>query len=151
MDITILIISISNPIIIGIYKDDRLIKSIYPKGQTSEVLPLAIKDILDEYTIKNIIYVNGPGSYMSIKVSYLFLKTISIVHNINFFSLDGFSLNNNSPIKSLGNKYFILKNNIIEQRALKDNEIVQEFKLPPILDQKLLNKNTLPNYQLPCV
>ena len=88
--IDLVIIPISNPIKIGIYKDGKLFKEIESKEMTSDFLPSFFDEILKEYNIKNIIYSNGPGSYMSIKLTYIFLKTLQITKNISIFSQDGF-------------------------------------------------------------
>ncbi len=150
--VDIFVISLASPILVGIYENKKLIKTISKEGKTSEVLPNIIQEVLNIYKIDNIIYVNGPGSYMAIKVAYIFLKTICIVKKINFLSLSGFAVNNNSAIKALGNKYFSLddKRNIII-RALYEHEKLDDFILPLEININNYSKDTLPNYQLPAV
>lgn len=146
------IISISNPIQIGIYKDNKLIEHISKEGKTSDILPEIINNILKVNTISSIYYVNGPGSYMAIKVAYIFLKTISQMKNISFLACSGFELNKNSPIKALGKKYFILKeNDQIDVDFLKEENEIYDFTLPLTLDKSIFFENTLPNYQLPVI
>lgn len=106
MKTTLFVISIANPILIGIYRDGTLEKIIEKYGKTSDILPNTVDNILQTTSIDEIIYVNGPGSYMSIKITYIFLKTLSITLNIPFMAISGFDVNNNSPIKALGQKYF---------------------------------------------
>ncbi|XPV82154.1 MAG: hypothetical protein ACNI22_16645 [Halarcobacter sp.] len=61
------------------------------EGMTSDVLPLVtFEKIINEYEINRINYVNTPGSYMAIKVAYVFLKTIAIVKNIELMACSGF-------------------------------------------------------------
>ncbi len=147
----ILVISVANPILVGIYKDNNLMKTISQDGKTSDVLPIIFNNILKEYSIKEIFYVNGPGSFMAIKVAYIFLKTLSIVNNIPLKASDGFNFNNNSPIKALGKKYFFKsKDGKININFLEDKEL-EDFKLPKILDIKIFSKDSLPNYNLPAV
>ena len=150
--VDIFVISLASPILVGIYENKKLIKTISKEGKTSEVLPNIIQEVLNIYKIDNIIYVNGPGSYMAIKVAYIFLQTICIVKKINFLSLSGFAVNNNSAIKALGNKYFSLddKRNIII-RALYEHEKLDDFILPLEININNYSKDTLPNYQLPAV
>lgn len=81
--IEVLVITISNPLLIGIYEDKKLIKEYKLDGKTSDLLPSLFKNLLLEFDIKKIIYVNSPGSFMAIKVAYIFLKTICITKNIN--------------------------------------------------------------------
>ncbi len=147
----VFVISISNPLLIGIYKDKKLIQEIKQEGMTSDILPLLFKEILNKYDLKGIYYVNSPGSYMSIKVSYIFLKTLSITKKIPFFASVGFNFNNNSPIKALGKKYFIKENDIIKVDFLDNDIKIHDFKLPNSLDNKLFSEKTLPIYNLPAV
>ena len=146
------IISIANPIIIGLYKDKELIDTISQEGKTSDILPIIIDDILKTKTIDEIYFVNGPGSYMAIKVAYIFLKTFCQIKNIPLFACSGFKVNNNSPIKALGKKYFFQKENKeIQMRFLEKTDILIDFKLPESLNPSIFSMDTLPNYQLPAV
>lgn len=149
--IDILVISISNPIKIGIYKDNMLIDKIEQDGMTSDILPLIFKDLLEKHKIKTITYVNTPGSYMAIKVAYVFLKTICIVKNIKLNAASGFLFNENSPIKALGKKYFFNKNGKIIIDFLEEKSIISDFKLPKSLDKTKFSSETLPIYNLPAV
>lgn len=152
MKTTLFIISIANPILIGIYKNGILNETIEDSGKTSDILPYTLNEILKKTSIDEIIYVNGPGSYMSIKIAYIFLKTLSITLNIPFLAISGFDVNGNSPIKALGQKYFVLTNNKeINVQFLEVNEQVNNFALPEKIDYSLCFEDTLPNYQLPAV
>lgn len=70
--IEILVITISKPLLIGVYKDKQLLRKIEQNGLTSDELPILFKDLLEEFDVKTIIYVNTPGSFMSIKIAYIF-------------------------------------------------------------------------------
>ncbi|TNF45166.1 MAG: hypothetical protein EP216_00625, partial [Epsilonproteobacteria bacterium] len=61
----LLIISISSPLMIGVYEDGELIDSISSELKTSEVLLPLLKEYLDKYDISRVIYTRGPGSYMA--------------------------------------------------------------------------------------
>jgi len=138
--------------LIGIYKNNKLFKTIEKEGKTSDTLPLVFEDLLKDITIDEIYFVNGPGSYMAIKVAYIFLKTFSQIKNIPFFACSGFEVNHNSPIKALGKKYFVLdKNGIIKLETINLNTKVDNFYLPNNLDSIKFSNNTLPNYHLPSV
>ncbi|EDM24618.1 hypothetical protein [Caminibacter mediatlanticus] len=146
--VDIVAITISNPLLIGVYEDKKLIKIIKKEGKTSEILPEIFDELLKKYEIKNIIYSKGPGSYMSIKLSYLFFKTLEITKNINFLAKDGFYFNNNKPIKAVGNSYFIKKEGII---LLEKNLEAGEFFLPQKLKIDDFSKDTSPLYVLKAV
>jgi len=153
-DVKVLVISISNPILIGLYKKNKLIKTLSKEGKTSDVLPLIFEDILKSYNVIEMFYANGPGSYMAIKIGYLFLKTISIINRIKLHGVSAFDLNNNSPIKALGKKYFfriIEKDRETITMKFLENEEVNFFSLPQTIDNLKCNKNSLPEYNLPAV
>ena len=149
--IEVLVITISNPLLIGIYEDKKLIKEYKLDGKTSDLLPTLFEKLLKGYEINRIIYVNSPGSFMAIKVAYIFLKTISISKNIELFAAEGFLFNENTPIKALGKKYFIKDKNKIKVDFLEKDCIIRDFKLPMCIEKYNFNKETLPIYNLPAV
>ena len=59
--IEILVITISKPLLIGVYKDKQLLRKIEQNGLTSDELPILFKDLLEEFDVKTIIYVITPG------------------------------------------------------------------------------------------
>ena len=149
--IEVLVISISKPLLIGIYENKKLIKEHKLEGKTSDLLPALFSNILKEFDIKRINYVNSPGSYMAIKVAYIFLKTISISKDIELMACNGFEFNENSPIKALGKKYFTQDKDGIKVDFLEKDDIIRDFKLPNNIDVINFNKQTLPIYNLPAV
>jgi hypothetical protein len=149
--IEVLVITISNPLLIGIYKDKKLLKEIKLDGLTSDKLPMLFKDLLEEFEIKTIAYVNTPGSFMSIKIAYIFLKTICQIKKINFLAIDGFIFNQNSPIKALGKKYFINNNGVVKVDFLPNLSKIQDFELPKSIENIKFSQATLPIYNLPAV
>ncbi len=152
MTVSIVVVSISSPILIGIYENNVLIDSIQNEGKTSDVLPLIFDELLQKYTISNIYYANGPGSYMAIKISYIFLKTLSITKKIPLKAVSGFVFNDNSPIKALGKKYFFNgQDDKITIDFIEDLEELKDFKLPNDISNISFSEDTLPNYHLPAV
>ncbi|QDF27927.1 hypothetical protein [Halarcobacter anaerophilus] len=147
----VLVISISKPLLVGVYKDKKLIKVFENDGMTSDVLPLIFEEILKEFKLDNIYYVNTPGSYMAIKVAYVFLKTLCITQNISLRACSGFEFNENSPIKALGKKYFINSKNGVKVDFLENNSRMSAFKLPDVLKDINFSTQTLPIYNLPAV
>ncbi|MBD3841064.1 MAG: hypothetical protein IE909_04105 [Campylobacterales bacterium] len=150
--VSILVVSIADPLLVGIYENEKLIDTIEISGKTSDVLPVVFKKLNSEYTFDNVIYVNGPGSHMSIKVTYLFLSTFAIVKGIKLLGIDGFELNQNSPIKALGKKYFFKDNDgKIHTKLLESDEKLNSFKLPQSLQGLNFLSDPLPSYNLPAV
>jgi len=152
MKVKVLVISLASPLLVGLYKDSELIKTYEVEGKTSDILPKVFEEVLKNHTLETIYYVNGPGSYMAIKVAYLFLQTLSIVYNITLYSADGFTFNENTPIKALGKKYFFKQHDgTIKIDFLNDGDIIRRFTLPKVLKWENFNKNPLPNYNLPAI
>jgi tRNA A37 threonylcarbamoyladenosine modification protein TsaB len=111
--VDVIAIVISKPLKVGIYKDNKLIETIEKEGFTSDILPIIFDEILKKYKINSIIYSKGPGSFMAIKLAFIFFKTLQIVKNIEFLAADGFYFNKNKPIKAVGKSYFVKKEGII--------------------------------------
>ena len=151
----VLVISISHPILIGVYQNNELIETVSKEGKTSDVLPSLFERILLEYEVNEIYFVNGPCSYMAIKIAYIFLKTISIVKRIDLYAVSGFDFNNNSPIKALGKKYFFRNNNKLENDKITieflNDTYIEDFKVPQNFENIKYSKETLPQYNLPAV
>ncbi len=149
--VEVLVITISNPLLIGVYENNELIKEYKLEGKTSDLLPTLFDKLLEKYDIKRLNYVNTPGSFMAIKVAYVFLKTISITKKLEFRACEGFEFNENSPIKALGKKYFIKDENEIKVDFLEKDSIIRDFKLPLNIENINFNNQTLPIYNLPAV
>ncbi len=143
--VDLLLIALSTPIQIGIYKDNKLLEMISSDEKSSEVLPVLYREIFDKYDVKKLFYANGPGSFMAIKVAYLFLKSISILKDIPLYATDAFYFNNNQPIKAIGKLCFVKISSQIETQKL---EIMPklEFVLPNVLEYKEFDKNVAPLY-----
>lgn len=143
-------ISLTSPLQIGVYKNNKLITQYITKERTSEALPILFRKILKEFTCKRIFFAKGPGSFMAIKITYIFLRTLSIVENIELYATDGFYFNDNKPIKAMQKLYFVKENATIvtELFAL---EQTSEFHLPPIIEIEKFSKNIEPLYILPAV
>ncbi len=64
---------------LGIYDDDRLIREYQSELKASEFIPEILQNLLKEFEFKRLVYANGPGSYIRIKISHISLKTLSIM------------------------------------------------------------------------
>jgi hypothetical protein len=125
-----------------------LVEEIVSEEMISEFLPKFFDEILKKYKIDNIIYSKGPGSYMAIKLTYIFLKTLQITKNITLLAVDGFYFNQNSPIKALRNRFFVKENDtIIITKAKSSNP----FELPKKLNFSDFSNEIEPLYILNAV
>ncbi|WP_456480063.1 hypothetical protein [Nautilia sp.] len=146
--VDVVAIVISKPLLIGVYENGRLFSIIKKEGMTSDVLPEVFEELLEKYEINSVVYSKGPGSYMAIKLAYVFFKTVSLVKNIKLYAADGFFFNKNNPIKAAGNSYFVKKEGII---TLKKNETEGSFELPEKLNFGDFSEDTEPLYILKAV
>jgi len=148
--VDIVAITLSSPIQIGIYENLKLIKVIESHEKSSEVLPLLFKNILQEYDVKRLFYANGPGSFMAIKIAYIFLKSLSILKKIPLFATDAFYFNQNKPIKAIGKLYFVkIDKDIKTQKFENVQEVI--FKLPQELDEDKFTNIATPLYKIGAV
>jgi tRNA A37 threonylcarbamoyladenosine modification protein TsaB len=147
---TLLIISISSPLLVGIYEEGRLIDTVSSELKTSEILLPLITEYMDQYNISSIIYTRGPGSYMSIKLTYIMLKTIEIVRGIKCMGCSGFALNGGQPIKAVGNLYFIKEKETIITKKY-EQPVNSNFSLPQSIHDLELDEESIPEYILPAV
>jgi len=146
----LVVIALTSPIIIGVYKDKKLVETITSEERSSEVMPLLFKTLIEKYDIKHIVYANGPGSFMAIKVSYIFLRTLCIVKNISLLATDAFYFNNNSPIKAVGKLYFVKNRDSIETETLREAPVM-EFTLPQQLILEDFSRESAPFYGIGAV
>lgn len=150
ISVKLIVVALSTPLQIGVYENNELIETFTSQEHTSDVLPTLFDAILEKYSVEEMVYANGPGSFMSIKVSYLFLKTISIVNNIPFFAVDAFYFNENSPIKAVGKLYFVKISSKICTETLSE-VVTSDFKLPKQYNKNDFNEDTAPFYGIDAV
>ena len=146
----VVVISVSSPLKIGIYEEGRLAESIVKEGKSSDLLPVIFRDILHRYAVERIFYAKGPGSFMAIKIAYVFLKTLCIAKKIRLYASDAFVFNGGTPIKSVGKSYFVKTKAGIEIKKMEE-ALPMEFHLPHRLDTTLFNEDVKPMYIAPAV
>lgn len=146
----LLIISISSPLLVGVYEDGNLVRTISSELKTSEVLLPLLKECIDQYDISTMIYTRGPGSYMAIKLTYIILKTIEIMLGIKCAGCSGFALNGGQAIKAVGNLYFIKEKETIITKKY-DEPVNTTFVLPQSIHDLKLDEESTPDYMLPAV
>jgi len=148
--VDVLLIALTSPIQIGIYDNNQLIETLKSEDKSSDVLPILYKEILEKYHVEKLFYANGPGSFMAIKVAYIFLKSLSILKKIPLYATDAFSFNENQPIKAIGKLYFVRISSEISTQKLQTVQDM-EFKLPSVLKFEEFSSNTAPLYHIGAV
>ncbi len=149
-NVDILLIALSSPISIGIYENNILIESVQSEKKSSDILAIIFKELFEKYNVEKMFYANGPGSFMAIKIAYIFLNSLSILKNIPLFATDAFKFNENNPIKAIGKLYFVKVHSEIKTQKLETVEAVK-YSLPNILDYNEFSTNTAPLYMIGAV
>ena len=143
--IDILVVALGSPFLIGLYENKKLFKTIKSEKHTSDELPRWFKLFNEKYNIEKLFYAKGPGSFMSIKVAYIFLKSFAVLKNIQFLAIDAFYFNDNSPIKAVGKLYFVKINNQIDTIKIEDVQ-KSKFVLPKTLKHRDFGLDVIPQY-----
>jgi len=148
---TVLVVNpVAAPLQFGLYRDGRLVRSWEREGYASEVLIPELERLMDRERLDEILYVNGPGSQMGIKLAYITLRTLELLRGIPFGALSAFSLNGGRPLKAMGRLYFVKEKETIITKSYQE-PIVQEFSFPSELEVLEREPENRPDYRLPAV
>ncbi|GHS89068.1 glycoprotease [Campylobacterota bacterium] len=157
-NVSLLIIAAAKPMIAAIYGESgSLIKAIESEKQLSEALCEIVEPIDREYAIVRVLYANGPGSFMGLKLSYIFLRAFSIARDIEFLAAESFAFSGDRAILAHKNRWFVKKPNgeiVIENRenAQENSEngrnIEHKISAPSKLDLSIFCGDTAPQYIL---
>ena len=148
---TIVVNPLPSPVEIGIYgSDGLLVEQRKIDGYVSEILVEAMLSVLEEYEVGEIVYVNGPGSRMGVKLAYVALKTVELLENIPLRACSAFELNGGSPIKAMGSLYFVKEKETIITKKL-EGEVEERFDMPESVDEISIEESNLPDYRIPAV
>lgn len=146
--IDVVIITLSSPVLIGIYEKHSLIETHTLENRVSDSLAEFFESLQSTYSINAILYTNGPGSYMATKLTYIFLKTYQIVTQTPVFAVKGFRFNNNQPIKAVGHSFFIEENGKI---SVTKEGTAGNFYLPKEINVHTFSREITPQYFLNAV
>ncbi len=140
----------TSPLLAGVYVDRRLVETFSSEAKSSEGLPPLLHRVRYAYDLQALYYAKGPGSFMAIKVTYVMLKTLSIVLEIPLYAADAFTFNGGRPIKAVGRSCFVKRGQeIVVERGCEATE--EGFTLPSTLDPSLFDLDAEPLYVLPAV
>ncbi len=134
----------------GVYKDKQLLKVHKSEEKTSEALPCIMRDLLEKYECEALYFVNGPGSFMAIKIAYIFLKSISIALDISLLACEAFDLGGLKFVRAFGDMYFTKEDKEIVLKKLQ-NPNIQDAVLPKHLGNVHFTDKTEPLYVLPAI
>ncbi|GAA8741771.1 tRNA (adenosine(37)-N6)-threonylcarbamoyltransferase complex dimerization subunit type 1 TsaB [Helicobacter pylori] len=154
MELDLVLISLGDGVLLGVYQNNFLCTSYTSKSKTSEALVGVFSQLFKDFknptlpAIKGVYYAKGPGSFTSLKLTHVFLHTLALIHDFELYSTTGFDFNDNTPILAYANKYFVSK----ETESLtdfKDLKIApKDFKLPSFLEKDKFTQLNTPFYIL---
>ncbi|KNE13520.1 universal bacterial protein YeaZ [Helicobacter pylori] len=155
MELDLVLISLGEGVLLGVYQSDFLCASYTSKSKTSEALVEVFSQLFEDFknptlpAIKGVYYAKGPGSFTSLKLTHVFLHTLALIHDFELYSTTGFDFNGNTPILAYANKYFVSK----EMESLSDFKDLKiapkDFMLPPFLEKDKFTQLNTPFYILP--
>ena len=148
--VDVVLVALSSPILVGVYENNKLIEKIENEGRSSDVLPSIYKRLFEKYDVVSLSYANGPGSFMSIKVAYVFLRSLSILKTVPLYAVDAFYFNENAPIKAIGKLHFVKIQGKIETQKFA-NPTTQRFKLPWMIKKEDFSEENAPMYGIGAV
>ena len=148
---TLLVVPILDPFAVGIYDaEGNLIDTYYGDAKISDGLIPVLRVCIETYPIKTLLYVNGPGSHMAIKIAYVTLRTLSVLSDRPLYGCSAFDLNGGKPLKAIGQLYFVKEKETIITKKLPQ-PVDTAFALPACLDLASLKRDAKPDYRLPAV
>ena len=143
----LLFITLGSPLLVGIYQNGELKQSISSDKPNSEAITELLAELKKQYKITKIIYTNGPGSFMGLKVAFVALSVFAGVYGCEFGAVSGFSLNGNAPIAAKKGFSFVLNDDKISLEPV----LGVSASLPKSLKNLSISTDVLPNYVLEAV
>lgn len=153
----VLVLALQSPVKVGVY-DDR--GSLLRTFDSNKQVSFALVEVFDallawvascDLKLQAICYAKGPGSFMAMKLTHVFLHTLALIRSLDLYSTSGFAFNNNTPIRAFGKMHYVLEQEEIRLIALKDAPTPCQPSLPAHLDLRLFSQDNQPLYLLPPV
>ncbi len=104
-----------------------------------------------DLTIQALYYVKGPGSFMAMKLTHIFVHAWVLLNPMPLYSALGFAFNENTPIKAFAKSFYVWQNQEVALKTFENPPMCCEMALPPILDPLVFTTDNQPLYFLPPV
>lgn len=150
----------STSALVGVYADDDSLEQILKitPPLSDGLVPKFMELQENGIEFDTLYFVRGPGSFMALKLIYLFAKTLEIAKGVKLYAAHAFNFNHNTPIKAYGNCYFVQEHQ--KSHAKDYGIVVKRFEgiplmhpcvLPQTLDKSVFSTTLQPLYLLPPV
>lgn len=148
MPFDIILFSSSEPFIAGLYKEQKKTETFVSEKKTSDALLDFYTAFIQDHLIQTIYFSKGPGSFMSIKLTYVFLKTLALTKDIKLQAAEAFVFSATGSVPASKNSSFLKKEGTI---TLLKEKMDHKISLPEIIDPALFDDTIEPFYFLPPV
>ncbi|BDQ27786.1 hypothetical protein [Helicobacter heilmannii] len=145
------------PTQVGVYAlDGRFLHAFNSNERTNTALIQIFEAMLKwlemrRLSIQALCYVRGPGSFMAMKLTHIFVHAWVLLNPTPLRSALGFAFNENSPIKAFGKSFYVYEGDQVVLKTFESPPPCQEMRLPPTLDPLLFSTTNEPLYFLPPV
>ena len=145
---TLLLISAIKPFVLAVYDErNELIEQHASDQHLTTALYMITSEIDARYCVTKVAYIRGPGSFMGLKLGFVFMRSFALARGIDFTAADSFALTADRPVFSHKNRYFVKENGVISVQRFDQPQ--PNFLIPPLaLDTTIFNADTLPQYIL---
>ncbi|AFI06615.1 hypothetical protein [Helicobacter cetorum] len=159
MRLDLVLVSLGQAVLLGVYHQECLLTSYASSLKTSEGLIEVFSQAFEDFknpnkysdlpTIEGVYYAKGPGSFTSLKLTHIFLHTLALTKGFELYSTTGFYFNDNTPILAYANQYFVSEEtqDLVSVANLK--VLPKDFSLPPYLEKDKFTQFNTPFYILP--
>lgn len=141
----LLFASLSSPLLVGVYENSILKETLENQKPSSDAIIELLETLSNKYKIERILYANGPGSFMGLKVAYVILKIFCDTKSIEFGAISAFALS--QKISARKGFCFVLK----DDKIIMEKGQGESLLLPKSLNELKISDDTLPNYILDAV
>lgn len=149
--VSVLLISATRPMRLAVYDETGArIESHESDAPATESLYPLFKSIDDRYEITRLAYAKGPGSFMGLKLGYVFLQSFALARKLPFTAASSFALSGGNPVHAHGKRWFTQRG---DQVGVQTFEVAPEASLlpPERIDFSVFEPACEPEYLMPAV
>ncbi|BCZ16880.1 Universal bacterial protein YeaZ [Helicobacter sp. NHP19-003] len=152
-----LILSLQEPVKVGVYAPSgEFLHALVSNERTNVALIEIFENLLEwlkaqDLAIQVLYYVKGPGSFMAMKLTHIFVHAWVLLNPTPLHSALGFAFNGASPIKAFGKSFYVFEDDQVVLKTFESPPKCQEMALPSVLDPLLFTTDNKPLYFLPPV
>ncbi|BEG56435.1 Universal bacterial protein YeaZ [Helicobacter sp. NHP21005] len=143
------------PVKVGVYAlEGGLLRAFEVHKRTNAALIEIFENLLEwlrvqNLTIQALYYAKGPGSFMAMKLTHIFVHAWVLLNPTPLHSALGFAFNENSPIKAFGKSFYVCEGGQVALKTFESPPKCAQMDLPPVLNPHIFTTDNEPLYFLP--